>query len=157
MPAFSDRELELDEVTVNDGTEGVEGEVLDSLRHQTVDFLKHAAKKRGMAGGHAAHIRVRVDVLEHEDDIYVNALQQDGCAFFGMTGVPFGQIISRERLDVGLTLEVDGQSFTGRASVQKYGSLYAPAGRRALASALDQALLDAQHHVRNTKDTRFQR
>jgi hypothetical protein len=46
-------------------------------------------------------------------------------------------------LSVDITITRDGRTFVGHGSADKRGSIYAPARKRALAVALDQALASA--------------
>lgn len=108
------------------------------VKERTLDLLGHAAKPG------AARASVRVSIADHEDNIYSRSLSQDGCAVLGMVGVPAGQIIDRESVVVDVSIvEPDGTTHRGWAVAEKYGSLYAPASKRALAAALDKALADA--------------
>jgi hypothetical protein len=86
-------------------------------------------------------VRVRV-VLEERRGID-DAIYEDGIAVIAYLPALFGAYTGRERLSVDITLETGGSSFRGSGSAEKLGSLYAPARRRALAVALDNALADA--------------
>jgi hypothetical protein len=130
LPGF-----EVSDVTVFDHAGAGDEE---KVRERTFDLLRHAAKPG------AARASVRVSIAYHDPNIYSRSLAQDGCAAMGMVGVPVGQIIDRESVVVDVSIvETDGRVHRGWAVADKHGSLYAPASKRALASALDKALADA--------------
>lgn len=133
LPGF-----EVSEVTVSDERDAVDGDVEAELRSRTTQTLARAARPG------AAKASVRVALVDHESNVYAPAMARDGCAAFGMIGVPAGQIIDRDTIVVDVSIvEPDGRIHRGWAIAEKMGSLYAPAPRRALAAALDRALANA--------------
>ncbi len=150
-PPLSDAELAAAEITVVDPKNGVDRETEGEVRNQTASVLSRARRPEGTSAG-AMRMLVRVELVEHEENIYDASLRRDGCAAVGMAGVPVGQIVDRERLNVDVTLEdaQAGLTYKGSASANEYGSIYAHARRRALARALDRALAAAAIHPRPT-------
>lgn len=133
LPGF-----EVTDVVVIDERGAVDDGDEADLRRRTTETLARAARPG------AARASVRVSILDHESNVYAPALARDGCAAFGMIGVPAGQVIDRDTLVVDVSIvEPDGRTHRGWALAEKMGSLYAPASRRALAAALDRALASA--------------
>jgi hypothetical protein len=151
VPPLSVTELNAAEITVVDPKNGVDRETEGEVRNQTASILSRARRPPGTSAG-ATRMLVRVELVEHEQNIYAASLHQDGCAIVGMAGVPVGQIVDRENLLVDVTLQdaQAGLTYKGRASANEYGSIYAHARRRALARALDRALADAASHPQPT-------
>ncbi|MDB4996369.1 MAG: hypothetical protein JWM74_3801 [Myxococcaceae bacterium] len=151
VPPLSVAELTAAEITVVDAKNGVDHETEGEVKSQTASILSRARRPAGTSAG-ATRMLVRVELVEHEQNIYDASLRRDGCAVMGMAGVPVGQIVDRERLSVDVTLQdaQAGLTYKGSASANEYGSIYAHARRRALARALDRALADAATHPQPT-------
>ncbi len=133
LPGF-----EVTDVIVTDETNAIDDAAEADVRSRTKETLERAVKPG------AARASVRVAIASHDDNIYARSVSQDGCAAFGMIGVPAGQVIDRETVIVDVAIvEPDGRTHRGWALVEKEGSLYAPASKRALAAALDRALASA--------------
>jgi hypothetical protein len=140
MPAIDPYSFDVTGVTVVDHSHGGDPEVAADVRHETAIILLRAAKRRGGESG-PTRVTVNVELIEKSD--IRDALAHDGIAIFGFWPVPFGMVTGRERLKVDVTVFTNGRSFVGHGSANRIGSIYAPALRRSLAVALDEALADA--------------
>ena len=135
--------VELAGVDVTQRGKAVDAKTAGQVGRWTGEILAKAAARRGVStapGG--VRVQVQVDLVD-QDRFAQRALAQDGFAVFGMIGIPFGQDYEGEKVSVQVTAEWDGRTVTGHGTAEKWGSIYAPARRRALAVALDQALADA--------------
>jgi hypothetical protein len=117
------RALDIAEVRVN-------GEIVDPAGVQAM-----VAQKRG---DEVTRVRASVDDYENWTDA---ALRHDGLAILGMWPILFGMTYETEKVSVDVEIAArDGRTLVGHATVEKAGSLFAKAHRRALAAALDRAL-----------------
>ena len=124
-------------------TEGeLDIETRDAVRAQTEKILVDAARKNA-TGGQAPVVRADVELGVFED-YAAAAMARDGMAVFSyFLLAPAGVAFERQRLTVHLQVERDGRRFHGTGTADKQGSIYAPARKRALAVAIDNALADA--------------
>ena len=144
MPAIDPYTFDVTDVTVVDQSHGGDPEVAADVRHETALILLRAAKRRGGESG-PTRVTVNVQLIEKAD--ISDSLARDGMAIFGFWAVPFGMVNGRERLTVDVTVYTGGRAFVGHGSANRIGSIYAPALRRSLAVALDEALADASRNA----------
>jgi len=140
IPALDPCTLDVTDVTVVDRAHGGDPEVAADVRHDTALILLRAAKRRGGESG-PSRVSVRVELVETRS--IMDSVAVDGMAIFALVPAPLGTVTGRERLEVDLTVYVGGRTFVGHGSANKLGSIYAPALKRALAVALDEAFADA--------------
>jgi hypothetical protein len=137
VPPIAARDLVIDDVVVTDGGQQADPLVAAGVRCEVTRLLLGAVAERGARRG-AAHVRIAVDLQDRRG--IEDAMREDGFASIALFGAPFGLVLARERLAVHLTLDAGGRTLVGGGRADKLGSIYAPARRRALASALDAAL-----------------
>lgn len=127
-------------VVARSGT--IDAETAAEVRAQTKKILGDAARKSSTGGG-SSWVRVRVELGDYID--YASrAMNTDGMAVLPYALLaPAGVTFDRQVLSVDLTITRGGRTFVGHGSADKRGSIYAPARKRALAVALDQALASA--------------
>jgi hypothetical protein len=135
IPSIAARDLEIAEVVVTDAGREVD-QIAAEVRCQVSSLLIAAVKERGAARGAASVERVN---LESRRSVYDN-MREDGFAAMLFLAAPFGVVLARERLSVELRVDTGDRILLGRGSANRLGSIYAPARRRALAAALDEAL-----------------
>jgi hypothetical protein len=128
------------DVTVVDATGDVDPETVASVRQDTARILART-DPRGRTIARDARMSVHVELLDRRDAS--DSLREDGFAIFGLWPVVFGMICERQKLAVDVTIEHGGQRLVGHGTAEKLGGIYAPARRRALAVALDEALANA--------------
>ncbi len=153
IPAFSaiDVEGSTTEVTTAEGL-ALKPDADQKIRRDLAEALAAAGKRRGASDEQAAQAgergkaRFHAHVHIQEEIPWDAAINKDGIAVVSLIAFPFGIINTRERLTVDVTVESGGWAFTGHGAADKFGSLYSPALKRALAVALDQALADASAH-----------
>lgn len=125
-------------VTVRSGARAVDADVEASVRAETERAVRDATTKRPRAG----HLDVAVE-LELSASAY-DAIRRDGLAVVGLAPAPLGMVIDRERLQLEVTFEDGtGRVRRGHGAADVTGGIYAPARRKALALALERALVDA--------------
>jgi hypothetical protein len=131
------------DVVSTDGTS--DPETVADVRARTAKILADAARKSRSGDGPAA-VRVRVSLGEHVDYFGRFLAEMD----FGiwLFGAPAGLVYNRQALAVDLSVTRGGRTFSGHGEAERWGGLYAPARKRALAAALDRALADAARHER---------
>jgi hypothetical protein len=145
FPGFRADALELSSVVVHAHGQEVSSETAFNVRRTVREMLVDAASDRATSS-QATRVTVRVDVQRSEDWVY-NAGRTDGCGAVPFVfAAPTGTKIEDEALSVEVEIETNGRHFWGRGDAHKDGSLYAPARRRALAVALDEALANAAKH-----------
>jgi hypothetical protein len=137
VPPIAARELAIDTVTVTDAGQEVAPEVALDVRCEVSRLILGAVRERGAQAGRA-RVDVRVD-LESGRSVY-DSMREDGLAAITLLGAPFGLVMARQELAVEVTIHAPGSTLIGRGRASRLGSIYAPARRRALAAALDQAL-----------------
>lgn len=148
LPAIDPARIDVEKVTVVDEARGappVDDAVVRDLRKDTLDVLTKAVSAHGDRDVHSGvAAKAKVDVHLYAHGGLDTAVKEDGCAAVGYAGAPAGQDIGWEQIGVDITLDVEGQTYRGHGSAEKAGSIYAEARRRALAVALDRALLAAR-------------
>lgn len=141
VPPIAASGLVVDDVAVTEGGAEADPEVAADVRCDVDHLLLRAVAARGARRG-AARVRVKVALLDHRG--IEDAMREDGIASIALLGAPFGLVLARERVAVEVRVETGDRSLVGRGEANKLGSIYAPARRRALASALDAALASAR-------------
>jgi hypothetical protein len=141
---FSSVKLDPHKVTVVDAKgRDVDPDTVADVRAEMRKLLAKAGRKGGEVEGTA---RARI-VMHFDSDLLGDCCRTDGMAVLVFAPyIPFivlGADDTEARVSVDLTLETDGRTCEGHGDAEERGSPYAPARRRALASALDDALADA--------------
>ncbi len=134
--------LELEDVIVMDGDRPADAALASEVRGQTAEILERALGARSGGAAQRAKVSVRVD-LEWKYDIY-DAMREDGIAVVAWLPATLGVAIGRQRVSAEVTVEVGDRTFVGHGTGEKIGSIYASPRRRALATALDQALAESR-------------
>lgn len=125
-------------VTVRSGAASVDADEEASVRAETERVVRDATTRRPRAG----HLNVVVD-LQLRATAY-DVIRRDGLAVIGLAPAPLGMITERERLGLEVTFtDEGGRVHRGRGAADVTGGIYAPARRKALALALERALVDA--------------
>ena len=152
IPVFSaiDVEGSTAEVTTVEGL-ALQPDAEQKIRRDLAEALASAGKRRRAApgdeqAGERGKARFHAHVHVQEEIPWDAAINKDGIAVVSLLAFPFGIINTRERLTVDVTVQSGGWSFTGHGAADKFGSIYSPALKRALAVALDRALADASTH-----------
>lgn len=127
------------DVSVSDASGALDAPTAAAVREQAARLLAEAARS-GVPGADA-RVHVHVELLERRDAS--DSLRQDGFAIFGLWPVVFGMVCERQKLAVDVEVESGGRTLEGHGTADKLGGIYAPARRRALAVALNEALADA--------------
>jgi hypothetical protein len=143
IPALAPCAIDIEQVVVVSKNDDPPPAV-DVIRRETGEILARAAEGRGVTGA-PARVSVRVEVAEVNG--FERALAEDGFAVFGLPTVALGLAVQRADVSVDVTLEARGRTFTGHGAATRRGSIYAPARRRALAVALDDALAEAARNA----------
>jgi hypothetical protein len=125
------------EITVIDEVRPLDAATEGDVRREAAWIL---ARTRS-PGASTGRMRARV-VLEDRRDVY-DAMREDGFAFVGLLPAPLGLVTGRERLAIDVVVETDDAVYEGRGEAEQVGGIYAPARRKALALALERALVDA--------------
>jgi hypothetical protein len=139
LPAIGPHEMET-YIDVDDRTKTLDEEDTANVRKKTDELLRSAAAKR--QGHEHAVVRAHV-VIQDEINGFEQALHQDGCALVGAPGLLTGVKYTAARVAVDVTIVGEGGTWTARGVAMKEGSVYAPARKRALAAALNEALANA--------------
>lgn len=140
LPSVAASELCIAGITVEDAEGPLDPQKEAAVQGEAGSILTKAIQSRGgEAGPGRVSAHVRLGVTGSIDD----SVRKDGIAAMAYLYAPFGLVIERQEVDVDVTLQTRGRSFTGHGHADRLGSIYAHARRRALAVALDRALADA--------------
>jgi len=121
-----------------DGKGEVSPETAEDVRVELGKVLSAAHARGGRAGRLEVHV-----ALEGRRDAY-DAIRTDGLAVIGLFPAPFGMVTEHEWLSVDVVVTTpSGERLVGHGAADATGGLWAPARRKALALALERALVDA--------------
>jgi hypothetical protein len=119
---------------------GASTEAISDVTSRTTHMIDHANKR---AHGTPIDMSVAVNVEKPRD--YLSFLHTDGIGlFFLIWPILGGMVIDRSKVDVDVVIASGNRLLHGHGSADKEGSVYAPARKRALAVALDQAVSSAR-------------
>lgn len=131
------------EITVENLDPDQDPAIMERARLDTLQMLRSA---RSDDEASADRLRVKL-VLGAHDGFFeggARAMSHDGCAVIGIAplyaSTLTGLAHATRTVTVRVAVERDGNTRVGEATVEKRGSIYAPADRRAIAAALNLAL-----------------
>ncbi len=121
----------------------VDGASPDEVRVELVEVLAPDVNADASAKVHV--------VVEQRRDVF-DAMRDDGMAAMLLLFAPFGAYTGHARVAVAVDVSRDGITTSTHATESRFGSAYAPAMRRALAAALDRALVGGDGGARVEAD-----
>ncbi|NOU30835.1 MAG: hypothetical protein HOO96_23295 [Polyangiaceae bacterium] len=131
------------EITVENLDPDQDPAIMERARLDTLQMLQSARRDDRAS---ADHLRVNLVLGAHNGFFEggARAMSHDGCAVIGVAplyaSTLTGLAHATRTVTVRVTVERAGQTKVGEATLEKRGSIYAPADRRAIAAALNLAL-----------------